>query len=156
MERPLVLKLIGAKVSSVLFLVALCVGAVQNTSTVGAAQPQEPSAVADGLRAGLRASNYGISPFPSPTWWVSSIQSMSGRFQPSTGEQVAVVVEVSGGGGKNDCWAHFPDPSPGTAKPNVVFDSTDLFESTFAAFDQAGIKVWVQVEEAVRSAEDDR
>src|SRR5262245_43034306 len=146
--RPQMLKLIGAMISSVLLLATLSVSAVQNTSTVGAVQQQKPSAVTDGLRAGLRASNYGISPFPSPTWWVSSIQSMASRFQQSTGEQVAVVVEVSGGGGKNGCWAHFPDPSPGTAKPNVRFETTDLFESTFAAFDQAGINVWVQVEPA--------
>src|SRR5262245_14829671 len=148
LEKPQMLKLIAAMVSSGLFLVTLSVGAVQNTSTVGAAQPQKPSAVTVGLRTGLRASNYGISPFPSPTWWVSSIQSMASRFQQSTGEQVAVVVEVLGGGGKTRCWAHFPDPSPGTTKPNVVFDSADLFEATFDAFDQAGIKVWVQVEPA--------
>src|SRR5262245_26906085 len=142
------LKQIGATVVSVLFLVTLSLSVVENTSTAMATQPQTPSAVTDSLRAGLRASNYGISPFPSPTWWTTSIQSMAGRFPQSTGEQIAVVVEVSGGGGRNACWAHFPDPSPGTAKPNVVFDSTDLFESTFTAFDQAGIKVWVQVEPA--------
>src|SRR5262245_17613453 len=140
------LKLNGAMVGSVLFLITLSVSAVQNTSTVGAAQPQEPAPVTDGLRAGLRASNYGISPFPSPAWWVGSIRSMASRFPRSTGEQVAVVVEVSGGGGRNGCWAHFPDPSPSTAEPNVVFDTTDLFESIFAAFDQAGIEVWLQVE----------
>src|SRR5262245_44795789 len=66
------------------------------------------------LRAGLRASNYGISPFPSPNWWVSSINSMASRFPGSTGEQIAVVVEVLGGGGKHKCWAHFPNPTPGT------------------------------------------
>ena len=101
-----------------------------------------------GLRAGLRASNYGITPFPSPTWWVNSINSMASRFPGSVGEQVAVVVEVSGGGGRGGCWAHFPNPSPGTTWPNVVFDSTDLFEASFDAFDQNGIKVWLQVEPA--------
>jgi len=99
-----------------------------------------------GLRAGLRASNYGITPFPSPTWWVDSIGSMASRFSGSTGEQVAVVVEVLGGGGRGNCWAHFPQPA-GTW-PNVVFDSTDLFEPTFAAFDAASIQVWLQVEPA--------
>jgi hypothetical protein len=107
-----------------------------------------PPPVPPGLRAGLRASNYGISPFPSPSWWVNSISSMASRFPGSTGEQVAVVVEVLGGGGRGNCWAHFPNPSPGATWPNVVFDNTDLFESTFAAFDQNGIQVWVQVEPA--------
>jgi hypothetical protein len=107
-----------------------------------------PGPVPSGLRAGLRASNYGISPFPSPLWWVNSINSMASRFPGSTGEQVAVVVEVLAGGGRGNCWAHFPNHSPGTTWPNVVFDDTDLFESTFAAFDQNRIGVWVQVEPA--------
>jgi hypothetical protein len=101
-----------------------------------------------GMRAGLRASSYGISPFPPPTWWTSSIQSMAGRFPTSQGEQVAVVVEVSGGGGRTKCWAHFPNPQPGRVWPNVTFDATDLFAPAFDAFDAAGIKVWLQVEPA--------
>lgn len=101
-----------------------------------------------GLRAGLRASNYGITPFPSPSWWVSSTNSMAARFPGSTKEQVAVVVEVLGGGGKHRCWAHFPNPTPSITWPNVVFDTTDLFEPNLAAFDQNGIKVWLQVEPA--------
>jgi hypothetical protein len=101
-----------------------------------------------GLRAGLRASDYGISPFPSPSWWVDSIGSMASRFPGSTGEQVAVVVETFGKAGKGGCWAHFPNPSPGTSWPNVVFDDADLFESTFDAFDANSIRVWLQVEPA--------
>ena len=100
-----------------------------------------------GLRAGLRASNYGISPFPAPAWWVNSINSMASRFPGSVGEQIAVVVEVSGGGGRGNCWAHFPQPATGTW-PNVNWDDADLFESTFEAFDASGIKVWLQVEPA--------
>jgi hypothetical protein len=71
---------------------------------------------------------------------------MSARFPGSVGEQVAVVVEVFGGGGRTRCWAHFPQP-PGTWT-NVVFDDVDLFEPVFDAFDQSGIKVWLQVEPA--------
>ena len=72
-----------------------------------------PPTIPAGLRAGLRASNYGITPFPSPTWWVDSIGSMASRFPGSIREQVAVVVEVSGGGGRGNCWAHFPQPASG-------------------------------------------
>jgi len=125
---------------------ALSGASLGNRSSVSGARPQtNPSA---SLRAGLRASNYGISPFPSPSWWVDSINSMAGRFPGAVGEQVAVVVEVLGGSGRGDCWAHFPNPEPGTTWPNVVFDTSDLFESTLAAFDQNGIKVWLQVEPA--------
>jgi hypothetical protein len=118
------------------------------------AEPEAPSltqasvTIPAGLRAGLRASSYGISPFPSPAWWTSSIQSMAARFPGAVGEQVAVVVEVSGGGGRTKCWAHFPNPDPGRAWPNVNFDATDLFAPAFDAFDSAGIKVWLQVEPA--------
>jgi len=135
-------------------LFALSIG---NFSNVDAAKPQRtPTPVVPtptsppipaGLRAGLRASNYGISPFPSPTWWVDSIDSMTSRFPGAVGEQIAVVVEVSGGGGRGKCWAHFPQPTTGTW-PNVNWDDVDLFESTFDAFDQNGIKVWLQVEPA--------
>jgi hypothetical protein len=99
------------------------------------------------LRAGLRASNYGITPFPSPAWWTDSIDSMASRFPNAAAEQIAVVVEVAGGGGRQNCWAHFPQPATGSY-PNVNWDDTDLFESTFDAFDDAGIKVWLQVEPA--------
>jgi hypothetical protein len=121
--------------------------------SAGAAKPTPaPTATptpppAPPLRAGIRASNYGISPFPSPTWWVDSIQSMASRFPGSVGEQVAIPVEVFGGGGRTRCWAHFPQPATGTW-PNVVWDDVDLFESTFDAFDANGIKVWLQVEPA--------
>jgi hypothetical protein len=91
-----------------LLFLALSLG---NTSTADAAKPPTrtptPPPVSDVLRAGLRASNYGISPFPSPTWWVNSINSMASRFPGSVGEQVAVVVEVAGGGGRTICSNQF-------------------------------------------------
>jgi len=131
--------------------------AAQGTQPANAAKPPKPTAtpaatptnppIPAGLRAGLRASNYGITPWPAPSWWVNSINSMKGRFAGATGEQIAVVVEVSGGGGRGNCWAHFPQPATGTW-PNVNWDDVDLFESTFDALDGAGIKVWLQVEPA--------
>jgi hypothetical protein len=125
------------------FFIVLFLLVVFFQSVPAGAQP-----IPAGLRAGLRASNYGITPFPSPTWWSNSINSMASRFPGSTPEQVAVVVEVLGGGGKHRCWAHFPNPNPSINWQNVVFDTSDLFESSFAAFDQNGIKVWLQVEPA--------
>lgn len=105
--------------------------------------PPTPAPIPAGLRAGLRASNYGITPWPSPTWWVNTINSMASRFPTSTGSGVFVVVETAGRG--PDCWAHFPNPDGGTY-PRVQFDSTDMAEADFDAFDAAGIKVWLQVE----------
>jgi len=139
-------KSMGALIRVAATLLVLFAVNFGNSSAVSGAKPA--TSPPGGLRAGLRASNYGITPFPSPTWWVNSINSMAARFPGAIGEQVAVVVEVLGGGGRRDCWAHFPDPAPGTARPNVVFDTTDLFEATLTAFDQNGIKVWLQVEPA--------
>ena len=151
---PRLTRLVISLVGILLLLFTFNLG---NPSTVDAAKPptKTPTPIPPtptsppipaGLRAGLRASNYGISPFPDPTWWVSSITSMASRFPSSVGEQVAVVVEVSGGGGRGNCWAHFPQPA-GTW-PNVNWDDIDLFEPAFDAFDANGIKVWLQVEPA--------
>jgi hypothetical protein len=109
-----------------------------------------PTAVAQSSlpRAGLRASNYGISPFPPPSWWIASSQDMASRFPPAVATILPVVVEVSGGGGRGKCWAHFPNPTPGRVWPDVTFDDVDLFESTFDAFDAAAGNVWLQVEPA--------
>jgi len=148
-------RLVMGLAAALLLLFAFSIGSI---STVDAAKPPTktptpsgptPTAppIPSGLRAGLRASNYGISPFPSPTWWISSINSMASRFPGSIGEQVAVVVEVSGGGGRGNCWAHFPQPATGTW-PNVNWDDVDLFEPAFDAFDASGVKVWLQVEPA--------
>ncbi len=127
--------------------------AFASTSLVSAGKPTPPPTpgptptpppIPAGMRAGLRASDYGISPWPSPDWWVASIDSMASRFPGSTGAMIAVVVEIDGMKGPG-CWAHFPNPDGGTY-PGVRFDEIDKFEPDFAAFDAAGIKVWLQVE----------
>jgi hypothetical protein len=132
---------------ALLILILSLVQLVPGTPGPAYAAKPTPAPPPDVLRAGLRASDYGISPFPSPTWWVSSINDMASRFPGAVGEQIAVVVEVAGGGGRTKCWAHFPQPATGTW-PNVNWDDVDLFEPVFDAFDAAGIKVWLQVEPA--------
>ncbi len=134
-------------------LVLVLLMALGSTSLVSAGKPTPtpppgptptPPSVPQGMRAGLRASDYGISPWPAPTWWVNSINSMASRFPGSTGSMIAVVVEIDGMKGPG-CWAHFPNPDGGTY-PGVRFDAVDKFGPDFAAFDGAGIKVWLQVE----------
>ena len=121
-------RIIGAFVASLLLFLG---GAVDN---VGAQ---------DTPRAGLRSSPYGISPFPAPSWWVDSTLDMAARVPGSTPVVVWVVGEVLF---PVDCGLSFPNPTPGTTYPNVVFKGADTNEAYFDAFDQAGIKVWVQVE----------
>ena len=160
MHRPAAHRLRALVIIGAIVALVLAIG-LAGSGSVKAAKPPKPTPtptatptptptpqIPAGLRAGLRASNYGITPFPSPSWWVDSIGSMASRFPSSTREQLAVVVEVSGGGGRGKCWAHFPQPATGTW-PNVNWDDMDLFESTFDAFDAAaGVKVWLQVEPA--------
>jgi hypothetical protein len=101
-------------------------------------------AAAQELRAGLRSSPYGISPFPSPPWWTDSTLDMASRFSGSTPAVIWIVGEVLF---PVDCGLSFPNPTPGTTYPNVVFKSGgDQNEAYLDAFDQAGIKVWLQVE----------
>jgi hypothetical protein len=144
-----------SKISSRILIAAILVLmlAISSTSLASAGKPTPtpppgptptPPPVPAGMRAGLRASDYGISPWPSPTWWVNSINSMASRFPTSTGTMLAVVVEIDGMTGPG-CWAHFPNPDGGTY-PGVRFDATDKFGLDFTAFDTAGIKVWLQVE----------
>ena len=114
------------------------------TPTPTPGTPPPPPPVPAGMRAGLRASDYGISPWPSTTWWVNSINSMASRFPTSTGSGVFIPVEIDGMKGPG-CWAHFPNPDGGTY-PGVRFDPTDKMEPDFTAFDQNGIHYWVQVE----------
>jgi hypothetical protein len=132
-------------------MTVLMVAALMAFGTILLAEDDNPdasaptvAAVPTGMRAGLRASDYGISPFPAPTWWVNSINSMAARFPGSTGSSILVVVEIDGMSGPG-CWAHFPNPDGGTY-PGVRFADQDEFEPMLAAFDQAGIQAWLQVE----------
>jgi len=138
-----------------LFLVVSAIVAFAVSSFISAeAKPPKPTPTPsttpqpyDLVRAGLRSSDYGISPFPSPTWWVNSINSMAGSFsEKPAGSSILVVVEIDGMSGPG-CWAHFPNPD-GRTYPGVRFDATDEFEPLLDAFDkpEVGIKAWVQVE----------
>ncbi len=103
-----------------------------------------PTPIPGSLRAGLRSSPYGISPFPAPDWWVNSITDMASRFQDATPATVWTIGEVLF---PVDCGLGFPNPTPGTTYPNIVFKSeVDENEAYLDAFDQAGIQVWLQVE----------
>ena len=94
------------------------------------------------LRAGLRSSPYGISPFPSSDWWVASTGSMAARF-PGAAPSVVWIVGVIQSA-SSDCGLSFP--SPGGDYARIQFRAKDRNEPYLVAFDQAGVKVWLQVE----------
>jgi hypothetical protein len=104
-----------------------------------------PDAARPTLRAGLRSSSYGISPFPPPDWWLNSTRSMAARFN---GDPAPAVVWIVGVVNSGHCWLNFPAPAGGTDYPNVLFTGLDGNEDFLDLFDQQGVKVWLQVEPA--------
>ncbi len=106
---------------------------------LSACAPAEPT-----LRAGLRASHYGIQPFPDPDWWVDSATSMASRF-PGAAPTVIWIVGVVN---DEDCWLNFPAPEGATpaAYPRIIFSPTDDNAAYLDRFDEAGVRVWLQVE----------
>ncbi len=92
--------------------------------------------------AGLRSSHYGIRPFPSTKGWVEAMKDMASRFPGS--EPVGIWI-VGTMGDNRTCALEFPGPG---ATPNIQFAAEDRHESTLKAFDEAGVKVFLQVEPA--------
>jgi hypothetical protein len=93
--------------------------------------------------AGVRSSAYGIKPFPEPQEWVKAISTMSGYFPGSTPCAVWIVGHVSQ---RRNCKLDFP--AEGRSYPNIEFLDYEKHERFLSAFDQAGIKIYLQVEPA--------
>jgi hypothetical protein len=93
--------------------------------------------------AGVRSSNYGIKPFPAPAGWIEAMKTMSGYFQGSAPCGIWIVGELSR---PRDCHLFFP--GDGKEYPQIQFDPVDKHEPFLSAFDEAGIKVFLQVEPA--------
>ncbi len=94
--------------------------------------------------AGVRASTYGIQPFPEPEKWVEMINSMKGYFEGSKPVVVWIIGIVDD---DVNCRLHFPNKSDKTYK-NIVFDNEDLSERYLNYFDKNNINVFLQVEPA--------
>lgn len=94
------------------------------------------------LNAGLRSSVYGINPFPDTTWWYNVASDMAGKFD----EASPAVIWILGYTTNDGCYLGFPNPNPGTTYNKIFFSSTDKNERFLDAFDNSGVKVWLQVE----------
>jgi hypothetical protein len=93
--------------------------------------------------AGVRSSNYGISPFPNPCGWTKAIGTMRDYFPGSTGAGVWIVGHLSG----NGVQLEFPRPDDGrNYGSRIKFSGSDKHERYLDYFDSRGIKVWLQVE----------
>jgi hypothetical protein len=102
--------------------------------------------------AGWRSSEYGNdNPYghdqSDPNYWVSVAQKMSSKFPGSVPGGVLVVGEIDGEPGTTTK-TFLPFPKPSGTYPNVTFGTTDDIEPLLTAYDQAGLKVYLQVEPA--------
>jgi hypothetical protein len=93
--------------------------------------------------SGVRSSSYGINPFPEPRGWHVAMSEMVKYFPGSTPCAIWIVGKLER---PKSCLLEFP--SEGKKYENIVFIEDDKHESFLDYFDQAGIKVFLQVEPA--------
>ncbi len=91
--------------------------------------------------AGVRSSSYGIRPFPTPKAWEVAAISMTNYFHQSSPCLLWIVGVKTG---DRFCRLEFPGIS--RVRDAIVFVEDDLHRSYLDHFDQAGIKVFLQVE----------
>jgi hypothetical protein len=95
--------------------------------------------------AGVRASGYGIRPFPTPGGWTSALRRMAGYFPGSTPLAIWLVGEADFH--STGMKLGFPHPGDGVDYgPLVVFGEEDQHEPYLAHFDTQGVKVYLQIE----------
>lgn len=101
--------------------------------------------------AGFRSSRYGVTPFPTPDEWISVGDAMVSKLAGATSHATAPAgVWILGpietlGDGHGACRLGFPG-TPDPNRPYIRFAENDDNEAYLAAFDRAGVKVWLQVE----------
>ncbi len=91
--------------------------------------------------AGVRSSEYGIEPFPSPEGWEKAMKTMSSYFPGAQPAAIWIIGTIADNG---DVQLEFP--GDGTPYPHVKFAQEDKHEAYLRYFDDHGIKVFLQVE----------
>jgi hypothetical protein len=95
--------------------------------------------------AGVRSSDYGIKPFPTPEAWSGAMQTMAGYFPGSAPLAIWIVGALNGRA--RGVTLEFPHPDNDTGYgPNFVFSEEDKHEAYLKYFDEHGIQVLLQVE----------
>jgi hypothetical protein len=102
--------------------------------------------------AGWRSSEYGDDnpnghDQTDTSYWISVAQKMSSKFPGSTPGGVLVIGEIDGSPG-SATKTFLPFPKPTGTYPNVTFGTTDAIDPLLTAYDNAGLKVYLQVESA--------
>ena len=91
---------------------------------------------------GWRSSVYGHQQDKPPSYWVDVAEEMSSRFDDSQPSGIWIVGVLHG---SKVCYLQFPNRD-GAYHSNIEFASDDQNEEYLDAFDNAGVKVWLQVE----------
>ena len=129
--------------AAILVLAVLCslVAAEPPESSAGAVPEGRDERPARVAWAGVRASRYGIKPFPSPAGWQKAIRAMAGCFEGSMPCAVWIVGEHRSPKSVRLCF-----PGDGRTRAFIEFDAIDAAEEYLRFFDGAGIRVFLQVE----------
>ena len=105
-------------------------------------QPTNEAQNSDGiLLAGWRSSMYGYQQEQPPSYWINVANDISSKFPGTTPGGIWLVGETDGSGPGTILYM----PSSGSYQ-NIKFEGGDASESYLTAFDNAGVKVILQVE----------
>jgi hypothetical protein len=99
-----------------------------------------------GFRASRVLNSYPNKIFPNADYWISTGKTISGKFNNSSPAGVWIVSLYWDSG-----MIGMDFPSPVGNVPYITFLSTDYSEPYLSRFDQAGIKIWLQVEPGAAS-----
>jgi len=129
-----------------------CVGCTISDSQGIGTITNDDSSTTNSMVAGWRSSEYGNDnqwghDQSDPAYWINVAQQMSSKFPGSTPGGVLVVGEIDGNPGTATS-TFMPFPKPSGTYPNVTFGTTDAIEPLLTAYDNAGLKVYLQVESA--------
>ena len=102
--------------------------------------------------AGWRSSQYGNNnqwghDQSDPSYWIGVAQQMSTKFPGFIPGGIVVVGEIDGPSGSATS-TFLPFPKPAGTYPNVTFGTVDTIEPLLDTYDDAGLKVFLQVESA--------
>jgi hypothetical protein len=101
--------------------------------------------VAETEIAGWRSSEYGYQFEAEPAYWIYAAKEMADKFPGSQPGGIWIVgIDWSHG----TCGLSFPRPVAGGSYPNIEFNDVDKNERYLKAFDDAGLKLWLQLEPA--------
>jgi len=118
--------------------VALILALVSVSMVTGVCYFTKPTKPSKTIYSGFRALGWRGR---SPDYWVNLTKQVASNIPGTSPAGIAIVGGVDTARGR--CVLSFPSNQ---TYPNIVFGTRDINEDYFTAFDENGIKVWLQVE----------